>query len=157
YRALTGRPPFLGETPMETVRLALNGEVVTPSRLRDKIPRDLETVCLKCLEKEPGKRYASAEALADDLRRLREGPQIAARPVGPAGRAWRWCRRNRAVAALSALVLVSLVAGLAASLTFALRERRQAEAARVARARDIKALDAIVLNEEQLPSEETWS
>jgi hypothetical protein len=157
YRALTGRPPFLGESPMETVRLALSTEVVTPSRLRDKIPRDLETVCLKCLEKEPGKRYASADALADDLRRFREGRQITARPVGPAGRAWRWCRRNRAVAGLSALVFLSLVAGLAASLTFALRERHQAEALRIARARDIETLNAIVLNEEHMPSAETWS
>jgi tetratricopeptide (TPR) repeat protein/tRNA A-37 threonylcarbamoyl transferase component Bud32 len=113
YELLSGRPPFRADTPVDTVRQVVAEEPVPPSRLNPKVPRVLEIVCLKCLEKEPGRRYASAEALAEDLRRFRAGEPIAARPAGPLERGWRWCRRNPVVASLSALLVLVLVAGLA--------------------------------------------
>src|SRR5687768_15251293 len=88
-------------------------EPVPPRRLQPAVPRDLETICLKCLEKAPGRRYESAAALADDLARWADGRTIRARSVGPGGRAARWARRNPAVAVLSAAVVLVAVAGLA--------------------------------------------
>ncbi|MCI0683921.1 MAG: serine/threonine protein kinase [Gemmataceae bacterium] len=117
YQCLTGRPPFLAATQVETLRQVIDDEPVPPRRLQPKLARDLETICLKCLRKDPQSRYASALALADDLRRHLEGRPIQARPLGPALRTWRWCRRNRAVAGLLALLSVVLLGGLA-STTF---------------------------------------
>ncbi len=113
YEMLTGRPPFRAETSAETERQVIRDEPVAPSRLNSKVPRDLETICLKCLRKEPERRYASAVALADDLKRFGEGRPIHARPVGWGERSWRWCRRNPAVAAL--LVTALALVGLASS------------------------------------------
>ncbi len=124
YEVLTGRPPFRGETAAETERQVVRDEPVSPSRLNTKVPRDLETICLKCLHKEPERRYASAAALADDLRRFGEGRPIQARPVGWGERSWRWCRRNPAAAALSVTVLA--LVGLAVGGGFWL-QRQQAE------------------------------
>src|SRR5207249_10849941 len=89
YKLLTGRPPFKGETLEETLLQVLTADPVPPSRLRLKTPRDLVTVTLKCLAKEPAKRYASALDLAEDLRRFLAGQPTAARPAGRAGRPWR--------------------------------------------------------------------
>jgi tetratricopeptide (TPR) repeat protein len=114
YELLTGRPPFRAETPMETVLQVGGQEPVPPRRLLPKVPRDLEVICLTCLQKEPGKRYGSALALAEDLRRFRAGESIRARPVGRGERLWRWCRRNPAVAALLATVAGLLVLGVTA-------------------------------------------
>jgi tetratricopeptide (TPR) repeat protein len=113
YELLTGRPPFQGPSPMETLLQAAHQEPVPPSRLNPKVPRDLETICLKCLSKDTQRRYASAAALADDLRRFIEGRPILARPVGWGERSWRWCWRNPAAAALlaTALALVGLASG----------------------------------------------
>jgi serine/threonine-protein kinase len=111
YELLTGRPPFRAETAAATVHQVIHLDPVPPSRLNFKVPRDLETICLKCLQKAPPHRYASAQALADDLRRFREGRPILARPVSWPARLWRWGRRNPAAAGLLAMALV--VVGLA--------------------------------------------
>ncbi len=127
YEMLTGRTPFLGASILDTLQQVRNHEPVPPSRLQPKTPRDLETVCLKCLQKEPAKRYATADGLADDLRRFRAGEPILARPVGRVERAWRWCKRNPRVAALSAAVVVLLAASVGALSVVAVRQARERE------------------------------
>jgi WD40 repeat protein/tetratricopeptide (TPR) repeat protein len=134
YECLTGRPPFTAETPLDIVLQVLTDEPVPPGRLVPKLPRDVETVCLKCLQKEPGQRYAGADRLADDLEAYLDGRPIAARPVGQVERAWRWCRRNQALAAAGALVTLALVAGSVVSTAFGIRASFNAEQARQAQA-----------------------
>ena len=128
YEMLTGRPPFRGETAAETERQVIHEEPVSPSRLNTKVPRDLETICLKCLSKDARSRYASAAALADDLRRFVEGRPIAARPVAWSERVLRWLRRNPAATALN--VTAALLLGLASAAglrEWGLAMRRRAE------------------------------
>jgi serine/threonine-protein kinase len=110
YKLLTGRPPFHGTSVLETLDMVRGQEPVPPSQLLPKLPRDLETICLKCLEKDPARRYPDVAALAEDLRRFQAGEPIVARPVSGPERLWRWCLRNRRVAALAAAVAVLLVA-----------------------------------------------
>ena len=110
YEMLTGHPPFRGENPFETLLQVSHAEPVPPRRLRPQVPRDLETICLKCLSKEPNHRYPNALALAEDLRRCRQGEPIIARPIGPLGRTAKWLRRRPMVAALlAATVLLTTI------------------------------------------------
>jgi tetratricopeptide (TPR) repeat protein/tRNA A-37 threonylcarbamoyl transferase component Bud32 len=129
YTLLTGRPPFRADTVLETLEQVRSGQLEPPSTVVAHVDRDLETICLKCLEREPERRYSSAAEVAEDLERWLRGEPIAARPVGTAGRAWRWCRRNQALSALLAtiaLLLTSALAGLAWSNQLIVLERDEA-------------------------------
>jgi hypothetical protein len=109
YEALTGRPPFRAPTPVETIQQVLSEEPVPPARLQRQVPGDLETVCLKCLQKESQRRYAAAQDLADDLHRFLTGEPVKARPVRPWERAVKWARRRPALAGLAVVTTVALV------------------------------------------------
>lgn len=116
YHLLTGRPPFAGECITATVRQVINDEPVSLHWLNRAVSRDLEVICLKCLEKEPGRRYASARELAQELGRFQNDEPIRARPVSAAEKFWRRCRRRPALAGVSGAALVFLMAGLIVSL-----------------------------------------
>ena len=111
YHLLTTRPPFVAETIQETLFQVVHQEPVLPRLLDPRIPRDLETLCLKCLDKDPRRRYASADQLADDLNRFLRDEPVRARPIPTAARFWRWCRRRRALAATAGALAVTVVAG----------------------------------------------
>ncbi|HVS36202.1 MAG TPA: serine/threonine-protein kinase [Gemmataceae bacterium] len=127
YELLTGRPPFRAETAVETVLQVLHQEPVPPSRLNAKTPRDLETICLKCLRKDPQRRYAAAAALADDLRRFQRGEPVRARPASLPSRLAKWARRRPTHAAMLAVGLLFIVALVAGGVWLALHqaERRR--------------------------------
>ncbi|MDE2508974.1 MAG: serine/threonine protein kinase, partial [Planctomycetota bacterium] len=112
YESLTAQPPFHAETALETLQQVLEREPLWPSRHGIRVPRDLETICLKCLNKAPARRYASAEDLANDLRRFQAGEPIRARAVGAAERTWKWARRRPAVASLLAVLAITLASSL---------------------------------------------
>jgi WD40 repeat protein/tRNA A-37 threonylcarbamoyl transferase component Bud32 len=112
YTMLTGRPPFQGASTLDTLELVRTQEPVAPRRLQPTVPRDLETICLRSLAKEPRQRYASAGALADDLRRFLAGEPIVARPIGMLERTAKWVRRKPGIALLLALLTLSVFGGL---------------------------------------------
>jgi serine/threonine protein kinase len=133
YEMLTGEIPFRGVARM-VLQQILTDEPRPPRQLNDRIPRDLETITLKCLAKEPGRRYETAGALAADLRRYLRGEPILARPVGRLERLWRWAKRNRRVATLSAAVLLLLVTVAIGATVFAIVTDQQSE--EISRKRD---------------------
>jgi tetratricopeptide (TPR) repeat protein len=130
YHLLTGRPPFRAATVLDTLQQVRTQEPIPPSQFQPRLPRDLETICLKCLQKDPAKRYPTAGELAADLRRFGAGETILARPVGRIERLWRWARRNPRVAALSGAVVLLVVAWSITS-TWLYRKARSNERAAV--------------------------
>src|SRR5262245_46331412 len=118
YEVLTGRPPFRAESARDTEHQVINDDPIPPTRLNPGTPRDLQSICLKCLEKKPGRRYASAAALGDDLKRFQDGGPIQARPVGRAERTFRWFRRNPTTTAL----MIAVVALLGLAISYLVRE-----------------------------------
>lgn len=114
YHLLTGRPPFVASTAPETIRQILDKQPVSLRELNSTIHRDLETICLKTIQKDPGKRYASCKDLAEDLQRYLEGVPIVARPVGRIARTWRWCRRNPGTATMLGSLAILAVSTMAA-------------------------------------------
>jgi serine/threonine protein kinase/WD40 repeat protein/thiol-disulfide isomerase/thioredoxin len=140
YALITGRPPFQAANPLDTLMQVLERDPVPPRTLNPRIRRDLETIALRCLEKDPRRRYASAQELADELERFLNGEPILARPIGTLHRGWRWCKRRPVVAGLSAAVacLVLFVAIASPLVAFRQASLRQvaderAEEARVAK------------------------
>jgi len=131
YRVIAGRPPFLGATALETIQQVTDAEPISPRNLVPTIPRDLETICLKCLQKDPVRRYAGARDLADDLRRFLDGKPILARPVSALERGVKWARRRPAAATALGL-LICLVIGLGIGLWAVNRERGRKERALIA-------------------------
>ena len=136
YELLAGRPPFQADTPLATMRAVLEEEPKRPSGIRQPVDRDLETICLKCIEKEPARRYHTAEALAEDLERWLRHEPILARPSGAWEKTRKWARRKPAVAALMAVSATALLAftGLLASSNVRIRLREQAATNSLARA-----------------------
>jgi tetratricopeptide (TPR) repeat protein len=142
YVVLTGRPPFLAATPLETVLQVLDQEPVSPRTLRPALSRDIETICLRCLEKDPNRRYASAEELADDLGRYLNHEPIKARPAGAIERAIKWARRRPAVAAIYGLIVVGVVVLGIMNYWLALAQQEEKEARELAQRREREALDS---------------
>jgi serine/threonine-protein kinase len=131
YELLTRRLPFRGASPQHTLEQVRTEPPLPPRAVQPRVPRDLETICLKCLEKEPWQRYASAADLADDLRRFQAGEPIRARPVGAAERLWRWAGRKPVLAALSsalALLLTAFLVLLGGGLGWVARDRAARQA-----------------------------
>jgi WD40 repeat protein len=161
YELLTGRPPFKAANAVDTVMQVATEEPVPPRSLQPKLPTDLDTIVLKCLQKEPRRRYATAGALAADLRRFTTGEPILARPVGWGERAWKWARRHPAVAGLSvtlAVVLPAAFAGMTLLFLDAQAQRQQAERdAAVARTQSQRAEEKEKLAQEREAAEKAAS
>jgi serine/threonine protein kinase/lipopolysaccharide biosynthesis regulator YciM len=135
YCLLTGRPPFQAANPMDTLLQVLDKEPIPPRQLNATIPEDLETICLKCLSKEPHRRYSNANELSQELGRFLRGEPIQARPVGRVEQAWRWCKRNPAIAGWIATASVLMILGTTVSTYFAFdanQKRQEAEKATAA-------------------------
>jgi len=159
YELLTGRPPFRGETALDTVLQVMADDPVPPSKLRAKLPRDLETICLKCLQKDPIKRYETAGELADDLRRFQKGESITARPVSRWERGIKWMNRHPAASVLvtTSITTVALLLGLSLYYNFELRlaATEVEEKARTAmQAQAVALAEQRIANEERLKAEQ---
>ncbi len=130
YALLTGRAPFRGDSVAEVLQFVRENAPIPPSKLNPNTPRNLEVICLKCLEKVPGERsYRSAQELADDLHRWLRDEPILVRPVSQTERAWRWCRRNPSLAVVAALLAAAIVIGSAVSTTLAIVARNETKVA----------------------------
>jgi hypothetical protein len=152
YECLTGRPPFRAATPLDTVLQVVSDEPVPLTQLNGKVPRDLETICLKCLHKEAGKRYRRAADLAEDFRRFQTGEAIEARPVGRLERTNNWVRRHKGLSAVLAAAVLALVAGTAVALWQALVA--SSAAANEARQREVAVAEKLAAEAARKTAEE---
>ena len=154
YEMLVGRPPFLGANAYDTLLQVLKNDPIAPSQLVPRLPKDVETICLKCLEKDPAKRYASAADLADDCRRYIEGEPILSRPISAPERAWRWCKRNPRMASLIAavaglLVTVAVGSSVAAMVILAERDAKEVQRKAAVKAQGLAELHERVAKENE--------
>jgi WD40 repeat protein len=149
YEMLTGRPPFKGATGMDTLLMVVAEEPVPPVRLNARVPRDLETICLKCLRKEPDQRYDTAAELADDLRRFLNGEPVRARAVGMLERGWRWCRRKPSMAVALAATSAAVLTLLALIVGWTFMQKLQTERDHAAQARDNAAQERDIAAQER--------
>src|SRR5262249_3621279 len=147
YALLAGRPPFSGDDPVLILRRVVETDPPRPRAINPRVPSDLETICLKCLEKQPGKRYGSAGDMSADLRRYLEDRPIEARPVGELERFSRWSRRNPVVAGLTAAVALVLVAGTTVATYFAFDANAKAKIAQENADRADREADAAWANQ----------
>lgn len=156
YEALAGRTPFEGATAAETERRVISEEPAPPSRFNAKVPRDLDTICLKCLHKNPSRRYASAQDLADDLHRFLDGKPVLARPVGPLERGVKWARRHPTAATLTAalLVLVGMAGATGVWLQQQQNDRRVAKEQQQRHAHN--AIETALRRVDELRQQERW-
>lgn len=154
YKLLTGRPPFQAATNYETIQQVLNEEPVRPRVLNPAIPKDLETICLKCLEKDPRRRYSSATAFREELDRYENGLPIQARPIGRLARLGRWCRRNPLPAGLgTGLVVVVIIGTVSATLLWT---RARTEQRRTEYQRQVVAMLSDMVLDKTLDETEEW-
>jgi eukaryotic-like serine/threonine-protein kinase len=159
YEMLTGRAPFKGATPLDTIMQVITHEPVPPTQFQVATPKDLETICLKCLNKDAAKRYASALELAEDLRRWQEGKPIVARRLGTGERLVKWTRRNPAVAGLAAVSVLALLSLAGTGVVAALYQSHKAETLRQQMALSKKMrgdVDANLQNSRQFEDKERW-
>jgi tetratricopeptide (TPR) repeat protein/predicted Ser/Thr protein kinase len=144
YEMLTGRPPFKGTTPLSTLEQVSSHEPLSPSKIQRHVPRDLETICLKCLAKDPRRRYNSAQELADDLRRFLDRQPILARPTPPWERAWKWARRRPGAATALVFTAAAVLLAAVVGVYYNARLRAAVQTARAAeRAADASASAAL--------------
>lgn len=160
YECLTGRAPFVSANVMDTLRQIRDDDPLSPRRLQSSIPRDLQTICLHCLAKDPNHRYATAEELADDLRRFRQHEPIRIRPAPAWEHAWKWCRKRPAHTALIVLGLLLSMGGFSAALVTTRRENVRITTLRTNVANLMKdgrtALDRDELEVAQARFQEAW-
>jgi serine/threonine protein kinase/WD40 repeat protein len=156
YELLTGELPFRGNTNM-LIHQVINDEPPSPRKLNNHLPFDLETICLRCLEKDPARRFSSAGRLAEELKRFLNDEPILSRPIGPLVRAFRWCRRHTSLAGMAASLLLALVLGSSISTYFMLRAagfQRQIEVAR----RQVEQKDIVIQqNQSEIRTAEDWT
>jgi tetratricopeptide (TPR) repeat protein len=145
YECLTGRPPFKAATPIETLAQIAEREPVTPRSLNPTVPRDLETICLKCLAKEPARRYPTARALADDLARFLNGLPVSARPIGALGRSWRWIKRRPALATMAAALIILIPTALITTTVLYLRAEQRGRESLALRRESIERMSRLAV------------
>ena len=161
YEMLVGRPPFLGANAYDTLLQVLKKDPIAPSQLVPRLPKDVETICLKCLEKDPAKRYASAQDLADDCHRYVLGEPILSRPISAPERTWRWCKRNPRMAALIAavaglLVTVAVGSSVAAMVILAERDEKEIQRKAAVKAQGLaEAHEAVAKENEKVAGEQS--
>lgn len=161
YEMLVGRPPFLGANAYDTLLQVLKNDPIAPSQLVPRLPKDVETICLKCLEKDPEKRYSSALELAEDCHRYVAGEPILSRPISAPERAWRWCKRNPRMAALVAtvaglLVTVAVGSSVAAMVILAERDAKEVQRKAAVKAQGLAEMhEQIAKKEQRLATEQS--